>query len=342
MKKIIHFFVVIAISAITLTFTSCSKDLNIIEEENAIDLNSIEENAIDLAEEEISFLIATGTRSIDVPICIDPCREVQEVRLMAGQNYEAGKVYVVNNKENLYVGYETTGDWKLQVVHLFVGGCDKLPVNKPGNLVPGQFPFKAEFNELKNFHYFEIPLDQLPEGCLCIAAHAEVVKVVNNKIVQSETAFGEGEKVGKNWFMKFDYCVAVCEDEPPVEVCYKDETAWATGPRYVTQGNWATYTPYVANTPINIFAGQTYLIGTVTFSEVVNGKVTITLSALNGGRLQDGIETVKIQGYDTPPTGNPAPGQFVTYKGIETTVTVDAFAYYGIHLDAQRVVDCEE
>jgi hypothetical protein len=230
----------------------------------------------------------------------------------------------------------------MKAIHLFVGACDKLPVNKQGNLVPGQFPYKVEFNGLQTFYYVEIPLDTLPEGCVCVAAHAEVVKVVDGEIVQSETAFGEGEKVGKNWFMKFEYCIAVCEDEPPVEMCYQDETAWAAGSRYVTQGNWATYTPYVANTPVNVFAGQNYLVGTVTFSEVVDGKVTITLAALNGARLQSVAESVKIQGYETAPSGNPAPGQFTTYKGNETTVTVDAYAYYGIHLDVQRVVDCPE
>jgi len=306
-----------------ITYSSCSNDLN-------------------LAEEEGIVAVTAGTRAVEVPACVDPCRDVQEVRLMAGQHYEAGKVYVVNNKEKLYVAYETTGEWKMKAIHLFVGACDKLPVNKQGNLVPGQFPYKVEFNGLQTFYYVEIPLDTLPEGCICVAAHAEVVKVVDGEIVQSETAFGEGEKVGKNWFMKFEYCIAVCEDEPPVEMCYQDETAWAAGSRYVTQGNWATYTPYVANTPVNVFAGQNYLVGTVTFSEVVDGKVTITLAALNGARLQSVAESVKIQGYETAPSGNPAPGLFTTYKGNETTVTVDAYAYYGIHLDVQRVVDCPE
>ena len=323
MRKIVLFFAVIAVSAIAITYSSCSNDLN-------------------LAEEESVVAVTAGTRAVEVPACVDPCRDVHEVRLMAGQHYEAGKVYVVNNKEKLYVAYETTGEWKMKAIHLFVGACDKLPVNKQGNLVPGQFPYKVEFNGLQTFYYVEIPLDTLPEGCVCVAAHAEVVKVVDGEIVQSETAFGEGEKVGKNWFMKFEYCIAVCEDEPPVEMCYQDETAWAAGSRYVTQGNWATYTPYVANTPVNVFAGQNYLVGTVTFSEVVDGKVTITLAALNGARLQSVAESVKIQGYETAPSGNPAPGQFTTYKGNETTVTVDAYAYYGIHLDVQRVVDCPE
>ena len=174
-KIVLFFFAVITVSAMAITHSSCSNDLN-------------------LAEEESVVAVTAGTRAVEVPACVDPCRDVQEVRLMAGQHYEAGKVYVVNNKEKLYVAYETTGEWKMKAIHLFVGACDKLPVNKQGNLVPGQFPYKVEFNGLQTFYYVEIPLDTLPEGCICVAAHAEVVKVVDGEIVQSETAFGEGEK----------------------------------------------------------------------------------------------------------------------------------------------------
>lgn len=339
MRKIVMLFAIVAVSAIAVTFSSCNNDLNLIEEESAFELNAVEE--------ESEAVIVGNFRAIELPNCVDLsclniCREVQEVRLLAGQKYEAGNILVVNNSENLYVGYLTTGDWKLKAIHLYVGSAEGLPVNGPGNLVPGQFPIKAEFEELQNFYYVEIPLSSLPEGCVTIAAHAEVVKVVNGEVVQKETAFGEGDKVGKNWFMKFEYCIEVCEDEPEPEVCYEEETAWAAGARYQNPGNWATYTTYAPNLTVNVFAGQTYLVGTAHFSPVVNGKVTITLTSLNGAILQEGNETVKIQGYDSAPSGNPAPGQFTTYKGTETVIEVDAFAYYGIHLDVKRVVDCPE
>ncbi|MCM1566038.1 MAG: hypothetical protein NC238_08855 [Dehalobacter sp.] len=333
------FFAVIVVSAITITYSSCSNDVNLVEEESANDLNLVME------ESAVGFTLST--RAIAVPpcldlSCLDTCRDVLGVRLMAGQFHEAGNVYVVNTPEKLYVGYITSGDWKMQAVHLYVGTCDGVPVNMQGDPDPEQFPHKVEFTSLQNFYYVEIPLDMLPEGCLCVSAQAEVVKVVNGEMVQSETAFGEGEKVGSNWFMKFEYCPAICEDEPPVEVCYQDETAWAAGTRYVSKGSWATYTPYVASTPVPVYAGQNYPVGTVTFSEVVDGKVTIILSALDGARLQDIADPVKIQGYETAPGGNPSPGQFTTYKGSEASITVDAYAFYGIHLDVQRVVDCPE
>ncbi len=73
---------------------------------------------------------------------------------------------------------------------------------------------------------------------------------------------------------------------------------------------------------------------------MVDGKVTITLAALNGARLQSVAESVKIQGYETAPSGNPPPGLFTTYKGNETTVIVDAYAYYCILRNSLRRAAC--
>lgn len=137
------------------------------------------------------------------------------------------------------------------------------------------------------------------------------------------------------------FCWTVCEEK-----CYDfdGETAWAAGTRYITRGNWATYTTYAEGT-VDIFAGQTIPVGTATFSAVVDGKVTITIELTGDWVLEDVVEAVKIQGYDVkPPAVNPAPGLFTTYKGNELTVTVPAFNFYGIHLNVGKWVEvpCEE
>lgn len=124
------------------------------------------------------------------------------------------------------------------------------------------------------------------------------------------------------------------------ETTCTDETAWAAGPRYTQKGNWATYTPYVANTTVNIYAGQNILVGTVEMGPVVNGQVTLTINLINGSHFQNVTESLKIQGYASPPSGNPAPGQFANKfnaTGSSIQVTVPAANYYGIHLD---VVAC--
>jgi hypothetical protein len=128
-----------------------------------------------------------------------------------------------------------------------------------------------------------------------------------------------------------------CEEQPCYE--YKEETAWANGPRYVTRGNWATYVPYAEGT-VNVYAGQHHLAGTASFSGVVDGKVTITIELADGWSLQEGGSTVKIQDYPVAPSGNPSPGRFA-HKGTSLTIEVPANNYYGIHLDVQKQVEVE-
>lgn len=125
----------------------------------------------------------------------------------------------------------------------------------------------------------------------------------------------------------------------PKDVCYEygdDETAWSDGDRYNQQGNWATYTTYSANKVVTLYAGQTIDAGTVTFSSVVNGKVTITISLENGFEFQNVDDNVKIQGYASAPSGNPAPGQFSNKCTDCTTIVVDAADFYGVHLDITK------
>lgn len=141
-------------------------------------------------------------------------------------------------------------------------------------------------------------------------------------------------------------------DEPS---CYSDETAWAAGTRYVTKGNWATYTPYTLS-PVTLFAGKTMNSGTVTFSAPVNNVVTITVTMNDGWRFAlnpvDYDENnepiydnnIKVQDYaGTPPKSNPAPGLFswkTFANGQVGTIEVPQNSLYGIHVDVEQEVAC--
>ncbi len=139
-----------------------------------------------------------------------------------------------------------------------------------------------------------------------------------------------------------------CPSGPPTggTPCYdtSSETAWAAGTKYVTKGNWATYVPYAnAAKTVNLYAGQTKLIGTASFSANVSGQVTISVNITAAGwELVPGVENVKIQGYSsTPPAYNPSPGLFankLTGSGTTATITVPAARFYGVHLDVQLKV----
>ena len=122
--------------------------------------------------------------------------------------------------------------------------------------------------------------------------------------------------------------------------CYKEDTGWAAGQRYVTRGNWATFTAYTT-TPVNIYAGQNKWAGVATLSAVTNNTVTLTIVLNEGWSLQEVSNPVKIQNYSVAPTGNPSPGRFA-FKGTSLTVTLPAANFYGIHLDLRQAVDCPQ
>ncbi len=139
----------------------------------------------------------------------DPCVPTT-VMLVAGQTIDAGTVTVSNDTNYIYVTYTTANGWVLTQTHLYVGDCALIPVNNPGNPMPGQFPYTGTHNNLTTYTY-QIPISRIPlEGCGCIAAHA-VVKKYNsaNQVIDTQTGWGNGVRInlsGGNWGMKFDYC----------------------------------------------------------------------------------------------------------------------------------------
>jgi hypothetical protein len=272
------------------------------------------------------------------------CGTPLSVDLIAGQNTVSGSIVVANDGENLYVTYETSGDWSIKQTQLYVGSSTGIPVNKGGNPTIGQFPFKSAHTPNVTSYTYTIALSSLPE-CFTIAAHAEVLrKDALGNVVQTETGWGKGQRIGGNsWAMKFDYCVQACEEpEEDTENCFSYDTAWADGSSYVSQGSWATFSTFAPNSVVTLYAGQTKVAGTVSLSSVdVNGNVTITVTFASDWSQQEVSESVKIQGYDSAPSGNPAIGNFTTYKGNDLTVTVPYYPFYGIHLDVRKSVSCE-
>lgn len=151
-------------------------------------------------------------KSDDEPIKTDRIDECipTEVLLIAGQTMNAGSISVSNDAAFIYVTYTTTNGWVLTQTHLYVGDCALIPVNNPGNPIPGQFPYAGTHSNITSYTY-TIPISKIPSGgCGCIAAHA-VVKQLNSSggTIQTQTGWGQGTLInmtGGNWGMKFDYC----------------------------------------------------------------------------------------------------------------------------------------
>jgi len=107
-----------------------------------------------------------------------------------------GTVTVTIECDNLVVTFETTGGWVLTETHLYVG------TEPPTKSAPGQFPYSDE-------NPYSIPLSEVGDGTICIAAHAVVQKSTCDCLLE-ETAWACGCPIrpGRNWAMYF--CVCLC------------------------------------------------------------------------------------------------------------------------------------
>ena len=147
------------------------------------------------------------------------CGESKVVTLTAGQHIDVGTVTVSNDETNLYVVYETTGNWVITETHLYVGPEAGIPLNGGGNPRIGHFPYHGNDDSP-----FTIPLAGLGDDFV-IVAHAVVKKVIDGQTMQSETAFGCGEFSfpGNRWGCYFDYDKQECEEEVCINVFGKKD-----------------------------------------------------------------------------------------------------------------------
>lgn len=143
-----------------------------------------------------------------------------------------------------------------------------------------------------------------------------------------------------------DRTMTTCVTVPVADVTctWVGESAMSDGYDY-PGANWFTYTDYPDDeTTATLCAGSTCLdAGTVTFSAPNNLEdVTVTIDLNSGWRFKNYADNVKIQDYDSAPTGNAVPGQF-SYKSKATSSPYSAPPvpenyYYGVHVDVERCV----
>ena len=129
--------------------------------------------------------------------------------LLAGQDMRVGEVSVWDDGSTLYVKYEISApDWQIRETHVAVAEDPaNFPQTKKGNPKVGHFAWSMEHDPWVAEFTQEIPITELGTGASpYIAAHAEVVTMVDDEIVE--------------------------------------ESAWAAGSRFVERGSWATYFVY--------------------------------------------------------------------------------------------------
>ena len=96
-------------------------------------------------------------------------------------------------------------------IHLDVAAAMADIPQKNGNPIPGKFEIKMEYDSWVSDDIFQFDLDAngFSKGdSIYIAAHAVVLKIIDGKIVQEETAWGDGlDFPGKNWATCITYTI---------------------------------------------------------------------------------------------------------------------------------------
>jgi hypothetical protein len=146
------------------------------------------------------------TNSINVSD-LTPCTYTE---LIAGQRYDAGDIKIYFDASNLYVEYQASINWRLRETHLFVGNQSMIPITRYGSANSALFPVSETFQGGSDIAIYSFPRAGLPK-CFTIAAYAEVQRLQNGVVVQSEVAWGEGDRFHpSDWGMSFDVCQSDC------------------------------------------------------------------------------------------------------------------------------------
>lgn len=156
--------------------------------------------------ENVSFL-----QFVDACVkeCDDCVIEEKYYDIIADKTILAGKLIVTNDETNLYVKYLAIERFEFTEMHLYVGELVNLPVNPSGNVVPGHFPYKIEFDNPVNEYTFVIPIKNLPD-CFIIAAHSSVHNSGDSENY-SAWSFGNEFPEASHWGWYSDYCLQFCK-----------------------------------------------------------------------------------------------------------------------------------
>lgn len=292
--------------------------------------------------------------------CEDALCHSTSVRLLAGQHHEAGQVVISNNEDEVCVSLELQNGWKLRTVNNAVKvhittSPNQLPTNPGGNLVPGQFCYKSSETGCDGCHTVCFSREAFPQDTLYFAVHADVGNDCDDSCVcaSTETAWGEGTPIGKNWAMYVTYEVNSEPCPSNVVICSGSETAYgkaASGSKCFTEfaelssnnWGWSNLIDVAGDHVLTLFAGAGQCdtskgaeAGEATIS-CDNGRVTVDYQ-FSSGWLSGGCKHY----YGTGPLPiNPnngratvAPGQ---YESASSPVICNEPYWVIVHCDVEH------
>ena len=154
------------------------------------------------------------------PVSADP-GDTSMVTIWAGQHYDAGYVLIWTYADSVYLSTHTTGSWLMNEWQMaYANSGAGLPRNKPGHLVPGHFPYKAEFSPPETTYTYALPLTNYEAGdTICFAIHVEL------KASSGDTVFMEEGGWAGQWKGFFSW-ILPGEQQPTTLPPNESEDAW--------------------------------------------------------------------------------------------------------------------
>lgn len=261
--------------------------------------------------------------SIDqaVPLATQDINGVWTTPLIAGQNFDAGRVEwrLISGTDaagrptwSVEATIITTGEWTMGKAHFGIWTRDQFlalwnpTLTAEGSivnfrLIPGQFPYHSPALDPLSTREYRFRVDVTPLLAaanlvpgqnwlgLYAAVHAEVHRVVDGSIVQSETAWGGGFQNQKgNWAMYTVLTIKATDAVPPppeVVINYAGaETAFAWGQSSArdfrsdgfSRWGWTNFVPTGASYSFPLLAGAGQ-------SDVTKGKPVGMVNVRNTG-----------------------------------------------------------
>jgi hypothetical protein len=198
MKKFFTFFIAFALIISIAVITSCTKDEW---------TRPVKDRQITIKEEDppVNSVYYSAPYST---ICVKPTN----ANLIADRYKNIGTVTVTNTDDSVFVTYASTGKWRLGLLHLYVGDLSGVPLDPAGNPYIQNFPFRATLDTNATLVTFAFASTLFSDSFI-VAAYAEVNKIVNGRIVLTDSAWASGTNFTQTgWEMYFNCHKKTCCD----------------------------------------------------------------------------------------------------------------------------------
>jgi uncharacterized membrane protein YgcG len=134
----------------------------------------------------------------------------QVATLFAGQTMNAGTVTVVNTADSVFVTYQTSGNWKIEQIHLYIGTLAGVPLSGGGNPKNGLFATAGTFSTPITTVTYGFLASALPSTFI-VAAHSVVSEYSNGSKSNTQTGWADGTDFsGANWATYITFTKGSC------------------------------------------------------------------------------------------------------------------------------------